>query len=75
MTKRVYDDGTTELVSIDFDLLERIVDRFDNSDEFDDLEYCINDLAPATRGNPELTARIAKIVRQWRSADESNHAE
>ena len=32
----------------------RIVDRYNNSDDFDDLSYCINDLVPETRNDTGL---------------------
>lgn len=52
---------------INFKQMTELRDRVDNSDEFDDLEYCINDLFPETRRNPELTQQIANQYYQSRA--------
>lgn len=58
------------LIAVDFDALQRISERYDTSDEYDDLEYCVNDLLPETRGDTELTQRVATMVRKWRNAND-----
>jgi hypothetical protein len=58
------------MISVELDTLQAILDRYNTSDEFDTLEYCVNDLLPETRGDDEYTNKVAHMVLQLKEVSE-----
>lgn len=45
--------------------IEAIASKWINSDDYDTIAYCIQDVVPATRTDIDLMGRYLRFMRKW----------